>query len=305
MPKIPDDKETQEIIDEMKAEGLPLLGDEEREDDEEPKEPKEPKTPEEPKEPKEEPTDPQNPQEPKEPKEPEEPKDPNAAKVERPAQFMPLAKFNDQKAKWEEQKQIEIEQVRRETAAEYETKIQELSGKPASAKLDDEIAKFAEERGLDEELVKGIIDLVRNSTQQSTIDPKVQSVISDLVKEKEYKDTLAQHESLFNEEVANFQKEYPDEPISSIKDKLHDLAFSEGFNTKSLYEIYFRHYKPSVEKKKTFEPSKGGVSRTQPVDPNRVMEDPDAINNLSDEEFDKMSEELGRKHTLKIRRAPK
>lgn len=295
------DKETQEIIDEMKAEGLPLLGEEEKEE-EELEEPEEPKTPEEPKEPKEaEPTDPQTP---KEPEEPKEPKDPNAAQVERPAQFMPLAKFNDQKAKWEEQKKAEIEKVRQETAAEYEAKIQELSGKPASAKLDDEIAKFAEEKGLDEELIKGIVGLVRN-TQQSSIDPKVQSVISELVKEKEYNETLAQHENLFNDEIANLQKDYPDEPISSIKDKLHELAFSEGYNTKSLFEIYFRHYKPSVEKKKTFEPSKGGVSRTQPVDPNKVMEDPNAINNLSDEEFDKMSEELGQKRTLKIRRAPR
>lgn len=295
------DKETQEIIDEMKAEGLPLLGEEEKEE-EELEEPEEPKTPEEPKEPKEaEPTDPQTP---KEPEEPKEPKDPNAAQVERPAQFMPLAKFNDQKAKWEEQKKAEIEKVRQETAAEYEAKIQELSGKPASAKLDDEIAKFAEEKGLDEELIKGIVGLVRN-TQQSSIDPKVQSVISELVREKEYNETLAQHENLFNDEIANLQKDYPDEPISSIKDKLHELAFSEGYNTKSLFEIYFRHYKPSVEKKKTFEPSKGGVSRTQPVDPNKVMEDPNAINNLSDEEFDKMSEELGQKRTLKIRRAPR
>lgn len=295
------DKETQEIIDEMKAEGLPLLGEEEKEE-EELEEPEEPKTPEEPKEPKEaEPTDPQTP---KEPEEPKEPKDPNAAQVERPAQFMPLAKFNDQKAKWEEQKKAEIEKVRQETAAEYEAKIQELSGKPASAKLDDEIAKFAEEKGLDEELIKGIVGLVRN-TQQSSIDPKVQSVISELVKEKEHNETLAQHENLFNDEIANLQKDYPDEPISSIKDKLHELAFSEGYNTKSLFEIYFRHYKPSVEKKKTFEPSKGNVSRTQPVDPNKVMEDPNAINNLSDEEFDKMSEELGQKRTLKIRRAPR
>jgi len=292
------DKETQEIIDEMKAEGLPLLGEEEKEE-EELEEPEEPKTPEEPKEPEEaEPTDPLS------PKEPEEPKDPNAAKVERPAQFMPLAKFNDQKAKWEEQKQAEIEQVRRETAAEYETKIQELSGKPASAKLDDEIAKFAEEKGLDEELIKGIVGLVRN-TQQSSIDPNVQSVISELVKEKEYKETIAKHESLFEEELSNLQKDYPDESISSIKDKLKELAFSEGYNTKSLFEIYFRHYKPSVEKKKTFEPSKGGVSRTQPIDHNKVMEDPNAINNLSDEEFDKMSEELGQKRTLKIRRNAK
>lgn len=295
------DKETQEIIDEMKAEGLPLLGEEEKEE-EELEEPEEPKTPEEPKEPKEaELTDPQTP---KEPEEPKEPKDPNAAQVERPAQFMPLAKFNDQKAKWEEQKKAEIEKVRQETAAEYETKIQELSGKPASAKLDDEIAKFAEEKGLDEELIKGIVGLVRN-TQQSSMDPKVQSVITELVKEKEYNATLAQHENLFNDEIANLQKDYPDEPISSIKEKLHALAFSEGYNTKSLFEIYFRHYKPSVEKKKTFEPSKGGVSRTQPVDPNKVMEDPNAINNLSDEEFDKMSEELGQKRTLKIRRSPK
>jgi hypothetical protein len=288
------DKETQEIIDEMKAEGLPLIGEEKEEGDIE--EPEELKAPTEPKE--TEPTDPP------EPKEPKAPTDTDTGKVERPAQFMPLAKFNDQKAKWEEQKQIEIEQARQDVAAEYEKKIQEFSGSPDSAKLDDKIAKFAEEKGLDEEMIRGVVELVRN-TQQPTIDPKVQSVISDLIKEKESKDVIAKHEGLFDEEVSNLQNEYPDEPISSIKDKLHDLAFSEGFNTKSLYEIYFRHYKPGVEKKKTFEPSKGGVGRTQPVDPNRIMDDPNAINDLSDEEFDKISDELGQKRTLKIRRAPK
>ena len=304
MKNVPD-KETQELIDEMKAEGLPVLGEEEGEESLEDKEPKEPKEPEEPKEPKTpEPTDPKEPEEPKEPKEPEEPKEPKTpASVERPAQFMPLAKFNDLKSKWESDKQAEISKAREETKAEYETKIQELSGKPASAKLDSEITKFAEERGLDEDVIKGIVDLVR--TTQTTIDPNVQNVISDLVKDREQNALIAKHEGLFDEEMSNLQKDYPDEPISSLKEKLHELAFSEGYNKQSLFEIYFRHVKPTTEKKKTFEPSKGGVSRTQSLDPNKILEDPNAVNDLSDEDFDKLSEQLGEKRTVRLRRNAK
>lgn len=281
MPKPNVDKETEEILREMAEEGeasddqKELIGEkkpdnkpEGNDSEDEEDEDKEPKN-----------------------KEPEN-KEPKSKSAERPAHYMPLAKYNDEKEKWKSELSAKDQALAEAQAkiAELSKGVGDLADKPEGANLDGKIAKFAEAHDLEPDVVKGLVEMARESAGPA-LPPEVMKAVQDLVKQNEANTTLQHHEQLFKEELADLQKDFPDEPIDSLKDKLHELAFSEGTNTKSLYEIYFRNIKPNYSKSKSAEPSKGGTNRSGSVDFDKIKDDPEAINNLSDEEFDRFSEQ--------------
>lgn len=230
----------------------------------------------------------------------------------RPKRFMPLSKYNKRKEKFTSritELEQENERLRNNPPAPAAAPKTEDPPKPElPLEEDPEVISLAEEYGLDPKVVAGIVKLGKTKAGNNApgIDPKLAKGIEDIMAEREQNKLAEKHEKLFNEELAQLIKENPDEPIADLKEELKELAFSKDHNKKSLYEIYFRVAKPEYGTRKTAEASKGGTGREPKIiDFDKIADDAEAIDKLSDEDFEKFSTYMESKDKPKITRAKK
>jgi len=267
------DKESQEILDEMKQDGIPVEGDE-------PEVKTEPKV-----EPKGEPE--VKVEEPKdevktESEEDEEEPEYDSGRPQRIPQTVPLPKYMKLK----------------DEVADLKGKLEEInkSNQPKEQK-DEEIEavigsisqELAEDLGLDKSKLEGAFGKLANSIMAKS---KMPEAVAEVFKKAQEREAWAKEEDIFNQEVKALQTEFPDEKIN--KDTLHELAFNEKFSKKSLYEIYFRNIKPDQseeKKKKSAESAKGGTDKSKKIVDLTKDLSSDEILELSDEEFDELSKE--------------
>lgn len=119
------------------------------------------------------------------------------------------------------------------------------SGKPKGEQQDD-IAKLAEEQGIDPTFLKKFADSITSKIKPALSDDE----LSEWREQRE----LRKQQDLFSSEFEDLLKEKPE--AESRRAELKKLAFSTkyaGKNFKSLYEIYVREIEPNIGKKKTIE----------------------------------------------------
>ena len=158
---------------------------------------------------------------------------------ERPVWTMPVAKAQEEKRKAvEKAKQEAKEEVERSTKAEIDRLKAELEAKQDGG--DDyrqELSKVAEEYGLDTKAAEGLLNVFKKSIKLPDI-----SKYDQILKEKEIEGHKLQVSKEFDERVVNLiKKDFPNatsQYIQEVKEKITDLAFSKGYNTYRLEDIY-------------------------------------------------------------------
>jgi hypothetical protein len=185
---------------------------------------------------------------------------------ERPVRAIPIAKYQDEKKKW------------RDKETGYKSQIEDLQQKASQGKdtandIDGIIEEFPE---VNRSFLEKVVSVAEaRAAKKAQLSPDIEKKLAIFEQER-----LEKHQNkMFKTELAKLKEEYPDEEID--KDKLKEMAFLEGYENKSLYELHFRHLKPKqAPKKKTAEAGRGGANRGETID----FEDP----NL---DFDSMSDQ--------------
>lgn len=160
--------------------------------------------------------------------------------TERPTWTMPVAKAQEEKAKAVEKARAEakaeadaeIARVRQE----YEQKITEVAPKPS---YQEKLNKVAAEYNLDPEAAGKLLDVLREDLKGSLPD---YSKYDEIIKEREIEGFKSQASREFDEKVLPLiQKDYPNatpQHIADVKARVSELAFSEGYNTYRIEDIY-------------------------------------------------------------------
>jgi len=191
---------------------------------------------------------------------------------ERPAWTMPVSKALEEKnravekAKEEAQKEAETEMQK--IRDEYEKKLQESRPKEDYEK---ELESVAEEHGLDKNAAKKLLDVFKKSIRLPDT-----SKVDAFIREQE----IAKHKTAvsneFDEKVVSLIKQdYPsatNEFIQEVKGKVSELAFTKGYTTYRIEDIYKSKKDEFVFKNgRSAEPSGGRTSDS--VDFDRMTDD--------------------------------
>jgi len=213
-----------------------------------------------------------------------------AAKQRKP-KFVKLEKHKKKIENLKERHQQEIQS--------YEQKIKDLSKSASEGEeVDDEVKAIAKEYGIPEESLSKIVDLTAKKLSGAGLTEKQKRQLARLEEE----DDERVQESGFQKELKVLAKE--DEAIREHEEELREMAFSEEYGGLSLYEIFNRHLKPTLQpKKKTAEGGRGGSrSKSTTYTDEEIAADPDLQQELSDDEFDSWSERMAKKSKSTIRR---
>lgn len=164
-------------------------------------------------------------------------KEPEAEPAKRPVFTMPVSKAQEEKRraveKAKEEAQKEAETAMQQLKAEYESKLREAS--PGA--YEKELERVATENGLDVKAAADLLDVFKKSINMPDL-----SKYDKIVKDQEIDAIKAGVSREFDENVLHLIKEdYPgvtDAHIQRIKDEVSELAFSEGYNTYKIADIY-------------------------------------------------------------------
>jgi hypothetical protein len=158
-------------------------------------------------------------------------------KVDRPTWSMPVAKAQEEKRKAVEKARLEaIEEKDREIERmreEYEKRLSAV--KP----IESDIERIASEHGLESKAVNDLYEVFEKRVAGKIPD---MSKYDEIVKQKELENHRLAVEREFDEKVAplllkDFPAATPQHLIDARK-KLTDLAFTDGFNTYRIEDIY-------------------------------------------------------------------
>ena len=168
----------------------------------------------------------------------EKPAEAPAEKAERPVWTMPVTKAQEEKKraveKAREEARNEYEADKQKLVDEYEQKLK--AGKPMNS-VEAELSQLADKYGLEQEAVTGLLGVFKKSIQLPDF-----SKYDTILKERELEAHKAQVASDIESRVIPLiLKDSPSataEHIQSVKDKIAELAFSEGYNTYRIEDIY-------------------------------------------------------------------
>jgi hypothetical protein len=204
-----------------------------------------------------------------------EPGEEDLPDLTRPVQAVPYYKF-----KKERERRMDLERQLEEAKA---TTVSPDTANTTSADID----KLAETYSLDKQFVSDLANVLTKSIKPNALDDDTKASLEIIKQQK----IAAQEDLGFNNEFNVLAKDYPE--VATQKDALHQLAYLDGFNKKSLFEIYFRHLKPKVDPRHTMEPSKG-INGEGNLNMDEVANNPEALMNMSDEDFAKYSNQMGK-----------
>ena len=163
---------------------------------------------------------------------------PVAKAEERPMYTMPVAKAQEEKRKAVEKAQEEAraaaEAEKQAIRDEYEAKLR--AHQPAG-QIDSRLAKWAEDNGYDVDAAKSLVEVIK-----SEIPVTDTSKYDQILKDQEIQAHRAKVSQEFESKVAPLLfKDYPQatpEHVREVKQRIEELAFTEGFNTYRLEDIY-------------------------------------------------------------------
>lgn len=205
-------------------------------------------------------------------------------KKPRPVFTMPVSKATKEKEKAVEKARAE---AKAEAEREYQEKLNSLQKEyeskvaqgQSTSGLDEKLRKFAEEKGLDADAAKGLLDIFKESIQLPDM-----SRYDELVKAQEIEQHKAQVNSEIDDQVIPLiKKDFPSasaEHINKVKQEIAKLAFTKRFNTYSVADIYIvNRGRFEFKNGHTAEDSSGRTVQT------------DSLEGLSEEEAMKLSAE--------------
>lgn len=174
------------------------------------------------------------------PKAEAEPAEKKAEPAEPPKQE-PRQIFSMPVAKAQAEKKKAVEKARKEVEAEYEAKVErmkaEYEAKLRNSAPDTALESVAEKHGLDKTAAREFADAIRSSIKLPDT-----SKYDQIIKEREIESHKAQVSKDFDLSVAPLiLRDNPNatpEFIREAKEKIEELAFTEGFNTYRLEDIY-------------------------------------------------------------------
>lgn len=189
-----------------------------------------------------------------------------AEQVERKVYSIPLDKHNKQLENAKRIADEERAQIREQARAEA---LAELKAAPAQApQTDDEIKQFAEEFGVDENVVAKLVDIATKRSPKAQEIPKDwQEEMATMKQQREIAAAKQQFSTDFEASVLPLiQKENPNvtsAQIQEIKNSIDELAFSDKYNRYELADI-FKIKKDDYNLKPIMgiEPSRGGNRNT-------------------------------------------
>lgn len=177
---------------------------------------------------------------------------PEAPKAEEKAAEKPEAKaeapkpvkrevWNMPVTKAQEEKRRAVEKAKADAEAQYKAELDkmkaEYEAKLRSTKPESALDEIAERHGLDKEAARDLADAIK-----STIKLPDLSRYDQILQEREIEAHKLQVSKEFDEKVAPIiRKEYPDatpEHIREVKERIGDLAFTDGYNTYRVEDIY-------------------------------------------------------------------
>jgi len=214
---------------------------------------------------------------------------------ERKPKFVPLAKHKKKIDNLKSRQATELAAAK----ADYETRLAAASKSASKGEdVDDEVAAIAAEHGIPEESLSKIVELTAKKLSGAGLTDAQKRQLARL----EEDDNDRVQEQGFQKELKALSKE--DQAIKEHEEELREMAFSEEYGGLSLYEIFHRHLKPTLQpKKKTAEGSRGGARSTGTTYTDQeIAADPALQEGLSDEEFDAWTERMAKGSKATIRR---
>jgi len=159
------------------------------------------------------------------------------APVERKVYTMPVVKA-------QKEKQRAVEKAREEARAEYDAKLAEMKSQqteaPTSEQKRDAIREAAEKHGLEYDAAKDLLEAFK--AELPTPNTPDLSKYDAILQERELEDHRRQVAAEFDEKVVPMiLAKHPgatQEHIRDVKDAISGLAFTEGFNTYRIEDIY-------------------------------------------------------------------
>ena len=185
---------------------------------------------------------------------------------ERPTWTMPVAKAQEEKRK-------AVEKAREEAKAEADASIAalraEMEGKLAQAKgspsYEARLKEVSEKHGIDPEVAKDLFGAFKDALPP----PPDYSKYDQILKEREIDGYKLKVSNEFDEKVLPLiQKDFPGVTpahIADVKSKVTDLAFSEGYNTYAIEDIY-KVRRDDFEYKNGFSAEASGGRTSEMVD---------------------------------------
>ena len=209
---------------------------------------------------------------------------------------LPYKKYKKEKDKWEDTKNTYEEEI-----TGMKKTIEDLEGKISNStpdEMQEDIEKFTSESGLDKDVVMGLANIIKKYS--GSIDPNVSKKIEEFEKTQR----IMTEEKAFNDEFSSgampilqeINAEAGNAKIKEAKDFLKELSYKKKYVNMPLDELALLYGNVLTgmlgekQKRKTVE---GGQKRKSvDVDvPNDELTGED-WQDMSDEEFDKRSEQL-------------
>lgn len=211
-------------------------------------------------------------------------------RVDRTVYQIPLDKHNRQIENAKKIKEEELDRIRQEA---YEKARQELAASPVSSSesTDEEIARFAQDNDLDENLVSKLVQIsekrVLSKIPKSELPEDYKEQIQTFQKARALQEAQQKFDEEFNTEVLPQLNDVSAEDAGKIKAKLDELAFSPEFNTYKLSHIFAIKREEFLPKAvRGIEGSRGGS--TVPLNFNNMTAE--QISRMSIDEFKKYDE---------------
>lgn len=189
---------------------------------------------------------------------------------------------------------------------EFDAKLKDLSEKPKGDRDEgsDEVKAIVKEFGLHEELGPKFIEAIAGViARKGGIDKDIREKIQKFETIHQDEVERAGFEKEFSTNEKLIRKIYPDidtKGILKVKDKLHDLAYDKKYAHYRLEDVIRLNRKSLYQTKGAGgESSRGGTSKGEfSVD----LSQPDKIpwNELTPEQFQKVSDELGKRSTGRL-----
>ncbi len=164
--------------------------------------------------------------------------DTDSEPTQRPVYTMPVSKAQEEKkravAKAKEEAAAEMAKLREKHEADL---VEAKKSGTDTSKFDDELAKVAEKHGLQADAARDLAEAIKGSINLPDM-----SKYDEIVKQKEVEGHKLAVSREFDEIVLPIiKKDFPNatpEHIAEVKDRVSELAFSKGYNTYRLQDIY-------------------------------------------------------------------
>ena len=195
-------------------------------------------------------------------------------KEERPVYSMPVAKAQEEKQraveKAREEARAEAEIERRKLQESYEAKLAAVVPQDDYAT---ELKSVSEEYGLDPAAASKLLSVMEKKLKNGLPD---MSKYDTILKDREIEGLKSQVSQEFEEKVAPLiLKDYPQatpEHIREVKERIAELAFTKGYNTYQLEDIY-KVKRDEFEFKNGFSAESSGGRTSELVDFSKVTDE--------------------------------